>query len=153
MFDWRMALWSLAAGAGIPVMAVLNARLGRTLGEPLHAAMLLFCVAFVFVAVVGLGFTGKLPSVALLADMPKINLAGGLFVGFYVISATFLAPRFGVGNFILFAMVAQIIVSATIDHFGMFGAAVREVGWLRLTGIAVMIAGLAIAQIAASTKP
>jgi bacterial/archaeal transporter family-2 protein len=152
MFDWRLAAWSLAAGAGIPVMAVLNARLGRALGEPLHAAVLLFCVAFIFVAAVALGFTGKLPSLSLLADTPKINLIGGVFVGIYVISATFLAPRFGVGNFILFAMVAQISVAAAIDHLGLFGAAVREVGWLRLLGIAVMIAGLAIAQVAAGAK-
>jgi transporter family-2 protein len=133
-------------------MAVLNARLGRALGEPLHAAMLLFCVAVVFVAIVGVAITGRLPNLSLLAEMPKVNLAGGLAVGFYVISATFLAPRFGVGNFILFAMIAQIVISACIDHWGLFGAAVREVGLLRIAGIGVMIVGLAIAQLAAGRR-
>ncbi len=149
MFDWRLALWSLAAGAGIPVMAVLNARLGRALGEPLHAPMVLFVVGVIFVWVLGFSLTGRVPSVSAMAEMPKINLAGGLFVGFYVVSATFLAPRFGVGNFILFAMVAQILISAGIDHFGWFGAVERPVRLLRLGGLVVMVAGLAVAQVAA----
>ena len=40
------ALWSAAAGALIPVIAALNARLGRAIGAPSYAAMVLFAVAF-----------------------------------------------------------------------------------------------------------
>lgn len=32
----RFAAWAALAGAFIPLMAVLNARLGRPLGEPVH---------------------------------------------------------------------------------------------------------------------
>jgi len=149
MFDGRLAVWSLAAGAGIPVMAVLNARIGRALGEPMHAVMLLFCVGLIFFTLVGVGLTGKLPNFAILVGMPKINLMGGVIVGFYVVSATIVAPRFGVGNFILFAVAGQIVIAACVDQWGMFGAAVREVSLLRLGGMVVMITGLVIAQIAA----
>ena len=37
----------LAAGIGIPVLAALNAGLGRHVGSPASAAVVLFIVAFV----------------------------------------------------------------------------------------------------------
>jgi transporter family-2 protein len=145
----RYALWAMAAGAFIPVMAVLNARLGRSLGEPLQAVFILFAVGFVVSGVACLLLTGSLPSVRALTQIPFVNLSGGLIVAFYVLSVTLLAPRFGIGNAILFVMVAQIFTSTAIDHFGMFGAIVRPVSLLRAGGLAVLLLGLVISQVAA----
>lgn len=78
-----------------------------------------------------------------------MNLSGGLIVAFYVLSVTLLAPRFGIGNAILFVMVAQIFTSAAIDHFGLFGAILRPVSLLRAGGLAVLLLGLVISQVAA----
>ncbi len=144
----RFALWAAAAGALIPVMAVLNGRLGRGLGEPLHAPVILFVVGLLACVMTALLTTRALPNPAALADANLLNLAGGLIVAFYVISATLLAPRFGVGNFILFAMVAQIIISALIDHFGWFGVMPRPVNLMRAGGVALLLLGLVITQLA-----
>ncbi len=146
----RYAVWAAAAGAFIPVMAVLNARLGRTLGEPLHAVVLLFGVGLLVSLGASLLLTGRLPSWGALAGASPINLTGGFIVAFYVLSVTLLAPRFGIGNAILFVMIAQIFMSAAIDHYGLFGAATRPVSLLRMGGLAIMLAGLAIAQLAPS---
>lgn len=143
----RLALWAAAAGALIPVMAVLNARLGRTLGEPAHAAVVLFAVGFACAVLASLLVIGRLPDVSRLAAASPIDLAGGTIVAFYVLSITTLAPRLGVGNAILFAVAAQILTSAAIDQFGLFGAAVRPVSLARLGGLALLIAGLTIAQL------
>jgi bacterial/archaeal transporter family-2 protein len=150
---FKYALWAMAAGALIPVMAVLNAKLGRTLGAPLHAVAVLLCVALLAAVLLSLLVTKSWPKSELLLAADPISLAGGLIVFFYVVSATLLAPRFGVGNLILFAVAAQIITSAVIDHFGWLGAPVRPVGWLRLLGIALLLAGLSIAQMAAQKTP
>ena len=144
----RFALWAAAAGALIPVMAVLNGRLGRGLGEPLHAPVILFVVGLLACVATALLSTRSLPNPVMLADVNALNLAGGLIVAFYVISATLLAPRFGVGNFILFAMVAQIIVAALIDHFGWFGVTPRPVNLMRAGGITLLLLGLLITQLA-----
>jgi transporter family-2 protein len=72
---------------------------------------------------------------------------GGLIVSFYVISATLLAPRIGVANFIVCAVCAQIIVSVLIDNYGLLGATVRPVSLMRLGGVGVLIAGLIITQL------
>jgi len=144
----RFALWAAAAGALIPVMAVLNGRLGRGLGEPLHAPVILFVVGLLACVATALLSTRSLPNPVMLADVNALNLAGGLIVAFYVISATLLAPRFGVGNFILFAMVAQIVVAALIDHFGWFGVTPRPVNLMRAGGITLLLLGLLITQLA-----
>jgi transporter family-2 protein len=129
-------------------MAVLNARLGLAIGEPLHASTILFVVGLITCAIVSLLLTGSVPDFSKLTSVRPVELAGGLIVGFYVISATLLAPRFGVGNFILFAVAAQVISAALIDHFGLFGAIIRPVNLVRLGGISLLLAGLAITQFA-----
>lgn len=148
MLSVRYALWSAAAGALIPVMAVLNARLGRSLGDPLHAPVVLFGVGLLACAAVALALTGGLPAPAKLLSVQPADLAGGLIVAFYVISATIVAPRFGVGNLILFAMVAQIVFSAAIDHFGLFGVPVRPINLMRVGGLLLLTVGLVITQFA-----
>jgi len=153
MFDLRYAIWAAAAGSLIPVMAVLNARLGRALGEPVQAAVILFGVGLLFASIVSLLITGGLPALGKLAGTSPLNFIGGMIVATYVITVTILAPRFGIGNTILFAVAAQICTAAVIDHFALFGAAHRPVSVMRVVGVVVMVAGLVIAQLAATTPP
>ena len=148
MFSLKYAIWALMAGVLIPVMAMLNARLGRHLGEPLHAPLVLFAVGLVFCLVCSLLITRSLPDLSRLGHSELINFGGGMIVAFYVISATVVAPLFGLANFIMFAVVSQIIGSVLIDHFGLFGAAVRPVNGLRLLGIVILVSGLVITQFA-----
>jgi bacterial/archaeal transporter family-2 protein len=146
----RYAAWAALAGAFIPVMAALNARLGRVLGEPMHAVWCLFAVGLAAASVLSLAVSGRLPSVAALRDVPPMGLAGGLIVGFYVVSVTLLVPRLGVGPTILFAVSAQILTSALIDHFGLLGMPLRPIGTARALGMALLIVGLATAQLSPS---
>lgn len=148
----RYAVWAALAGAFIPVMATLNARLGRELGDPLHAVWCLFVVGLLAATVACVAISGRLPVPSALRDVPPMSLAGGLIVGFYVVSVTLLVPRFGVGPTILFAVSAQVVTSALIDHFGLMGVPVRAVGGVRALGITLLILGLTLAQLAPSTK-
>ena len=144
----RHALWAVMAGAFIPVMAVLNARLGKALGAPIHAAFVLFAVGLVATGAASVLLTGRLPAPAALGAVAPANFVGGLIVAFYILSITTLATRFGVGNAILFAMAAQIMTSAAIDHLGLFGTTLRPVTIVRAAGIGVLLVGLAITQLA-----
>lgn len=144
----RLLMWAALAGAFIPVMAILNGRLGRSIGESLHAPVVLFFVGFVFCCLCSLYFTKNLPATENLFSAQPIEYLGGLIVGFYVISATLLAPKIGIGNFIVCAVSAQIITSVLIDNFGLLGAVIRPVSMMRLIGIVLLLVGLAITQIA-----
>ncbi|MDB0014309.1 DMT family transporter, partial [Alphaproteobacteria bacterium] len=48
----KYLIWALLAGSFIPVVGILNGRVGRALGEPLHASILLFAVAILLAVTV-----------------------------------------------------------------------------------------------------
>jgi transporter family-2 protein len=134
----------LLAGVGIPLLAALNAALGVHMGSPAAAATVLFVVAFLACAIV-VSVTG--PAALLhVATAPKHLLFAGLFVAFYVLSVTFIAPHFGVGNAVFFVLLGQLLSAAAIDHFGLFGARVSPLDATRALGIALMAAGVFITQ-------
>lgn len=139
------ALIMLLTGIGIPVLAALNGGLGTRLGSPMAASMILFGLAFL-IATAGALLTGSVGQVRFTGDIPPHFYFGGLFVAFYVIAVTFIAPKFGVGNAIFFVLVGQLISAATIDHFGLFGALRSAIDMKRIAGIALMIAGVYLAR-------
>jgi len=142
------ALWAFAAGALIPLMAILNAGLARGAGGPVQASVILFAIALLASLLVAAIATARIPEFADLVRTPPCRYAGGLIVAFYVLSITFLAPRFGIGNAIMFAVTAQLLSSAAIDHFALAGAALRPLTALRLLGLIIVIIGVVLTQIA-----
>lgn len=138
------ALTMLFAGIGIPLLAALNAALGGRIGSPVAASVVLFAVALsccIAVYLIG-GFKAQ----SSLWDAPKhLFLAGGL-IAFYVLSITFIAPSFGIGNAVFFVLLGQLISAAAIDHFGLLGAPVSPIGAARAGGIALMAAGVYLTQ-------
>ncbi len=137
----------LAAGIGVPILAALNAALGRLIGSPTAAAVVLFAIAFGASALVMILFPG-MSALSKVAQAPKHLLLTGVLIAFYVLSITHVAPHFGVGNAVFFVLLGQLISTAAIDHFGLFGAQVTPLTWVRAGGIAVMAAGVAITQLA-----
>ncbi|MBE1282984.1 MAG: EamA-like transporter family protein [Rhodobacteraceae bacterium] len=140
------ALLMLAAGIGIPILAALNAALGRIIGSPVAAGVILFAVAFCAAALLML-FTGP-QAVTKAGGAPKHLFLAGLLVAFYVLSITHVAPHFGIGNAVFFVLLGQLISAAAIDHFGLFGAQVSPLTWVRAGGIALMAAGVGVTQLA-----
>ncbi|PUB18691.1 DMT family transporter [Yoonia sediminilitoris] len=134
----------LCAGIGIPVLAALNAGLGRTIGSPAVAASVLFVVAFAAAVVVALLTNPQ--AVMKLAAAPKYQFLAGLLVAFYLLSITWIAPTMGVGNAVFFVLLGQLISAAAIDHFGLFGAQTSSLTLTRAAGIALMAAGVFVTQ-------
>lgn len=137
----------LAAGIGVPILAALNAALGKLIGSPTVAAVILFAVALAASALVMLLGPG-IQAMAKVAQTPAHLLLAGILIAFYVLSITHVAPNFGVGNAVFFVLLGQLISTAAIDHFGLFGAQVTPLTLMRAGGIAVMAAGVAITQLA-----
>ncbi|WP_299687542.1 DMT family transporter [uncultured Tateyamaria sp.] len=138
------ALIMLLAGIGIPLLAALNAALGTRLGSPAAAALVLFLVAFVTAALV-FAATGA-HGLGRLVAAPKHLLLAGVLIAFYVLSITYIAPHFGIGNAVFFVLLGQLVSAAAIDHFGLFGAQATVLGPARLGGIALMAAGVWLTQ-------
>ena len=140
------ALIMFAAGVGIPVLAALNARLGANIGAPAAAAVVLFLVALASAGTV-LAATGP-AALARVAGQPWHLFLGGVLVAFYVLSVTWIAPVFGVGNAVFFVLLGQLVSASAIDFLGLLGARPVPVSGLRVAGLVLMAAGLALTQLA-----
>ena len=134
----------LTAGIGIPILAALNAALGRFIGSPAVAASVLFVVAFITALVVALLTNPQ--AIAKVPAAPKHLLLGGCLIAFYVLTITWIAPVIGVGNAVFFVLIGQMIAAAAIDHFGLFGAQVSPLNVTRASGIAIMAFGVFLTQ-------
>jgi transporter family-2 protein len=146
------AALALIAGVFIPVMASLSGALGRAIGNPVSAAILTTAVAFCGVLIFALISGAPFSVLKAVPAAPPQQILAGLGMAFYVVSITFLAPRFGLGNSIMLVVAAQIGTSAAIDHWGLLGAVKTPISGMRALGLGVMIAGVVIAQLAASQQ-
>jgi len=145
------AAWSLLAGAGIPLIGVLNSGIARSVGNPFAATAVMFAIA----AIVALGLTLPLygpPTLAQLGSVAPISYGAGLLIGFYGLSATIIIPRFGAASFIAYILIAQLLSSAVVDQFGLFGMERRPIDITKLVGLLVMVAGIAVMEIANLAK-
>jgi transporter family-2 protein len=131
----------IATGIGIPVMAALSGTLGAKYGSTAFAASLLFLVALSISVVFLFAVEGGL------RPFPKTSLPfyyylGGVFVAFYVLSVTWVAPQFGVGNAVAFVLLGQLISMAAIDQFGLLGATTHIITFQRSIGLFLMAIGV-----------
>jgi transporter family-2 protein len=140
------AAWSLLAGAGIPLIGVLNSGVARSVGNPFAATAVMFAMA----AIVALGLTLPLyghPTVVQLGSAPAISYGAGLLIGFYGLSATIIIPRLGAASFIAYILIAQLVTSAVVDQFGLFSMARRPIDMTKVIGLGMIAAGIAIMEI------
>lgn len=135
---------TLAAGIGIPIMATLNSTLGTRMESPALAAGILFLVAlFITIAVVLI----QSPTIS----FSKVNLPfpyymGGVFVAFYVLSITWVAPKLGVSNAIFIILLGQILAAVIIEHFALFNAEKISLSFTRVGGVLLMVLGIFLAR-------
>ena len=145
------AAWSLLAGAGIPLIGVLNSGVARSVGNSFAATAVMFAMA----AIIAFGLTLPLyghPTVAQLGSAPLVSYGAGLLIGFYGLSATIIIPRFGAASFIAYILIAQLLTSAVVDQFGLFGMPRRPIEITKLAGLVVIVAGIAVMEIGNLTK-
>ena len=134
----------LIAGIGIPIMAAMTSSLGKHLVSPVAASafafLMSFCIALLALVFADKSFIKQIPSV------PKYFFVAGAFIAFYVLSISFVAPHFGIGNAIFFVLVGQMLSAAIIDHYGLFGAQINQLSVTRTLGIFVMVFGIWLTQ-------
>jgi len=145
------ALIAIRAGVAVPILATINAAYGQTIGNVHWASMTLCLVAFTTILIVALLSRTPIPDPAIFKQVPWWQFAGGCFFAIYVVSITFVAPKIGLGNAIIFVVVAQIFTAVTIDHFSLFNAAVQTLDWKRVLGICFLVVGVALARSGAAS--
>lgn len=142
----QYAIIMILAGIGVPILAALNARLGVRIGSPAVAATVLFVISFSIALITALLTAPQ--AFAQLASAPKHLFLAGALVAFYILSITYIAPYFGIGNAVFFVLLGQLVSAALIDQFGLFGAPVSPISLTRAAGVAVMAFGVWLTQLA-----
>ncbi len=135
---------ALAAGAGLPVQAGVNAAIARHAGRPEWAALVNFGVGLVGLAAWLAATRAAPPSIAALAKAPLWAWSGGLLGAFYVSAVVVLAPRLGVAATLGLSVAGQMVAALALDHAGALGLAVRPVTGTRLLGAALLVAAVVL---------
>jgi transporter family-2 protein len=132
----------IIAGAALPLQFALNSLLARTVGaSAIWAAMVSLFVSFTCMAGILLLTRQQLPSWQVQRAVPAIYWFGGLGGAIFVTTSTFALPRLGASTCVALALLGQLIMSAAVDHFGLFGLPQKAVDLQRMAGITLVLAG------------
>jgi len=141
------SLAAIAIGAGFAVQTSINAGLARGIGSPLLAALTSFGVGCLALFVLSFA-TGQFQSVSTVRGVPlHLWVSGGLLGAGIVFGSLFLVPRIGVAALAAFIIAGQLAAAALIDHFGILGVPVHEIGLLRVLGILMLFGGALLVRL------
>jgi transporter family-2 protein len=135
-------LIAFVIGLVIPLQSAVNSSLRDTLQSgSLLAAFVSFAVGTLFLAVISVAMGQPFAS---LAGLPRIawwQWLGGVLGAFFVFGSTLLAPRIGVAAMISLIVAGQVLSSLVFDRYGLLGLPVREISWVRVVGVLLMLGG------------
>lgn len=130
-------------GSIIPVQAVVNARLGNQIGGAFMGALMSFCTGFMWLLFLNLSINSTaIISLKPLSTGPWYIWLGGLIGAIFVSYITWVNQRQGVGLTFALVISGQIFISLLIDHFGLFGSAIRTITLEKIIGAAFIITGI-----------
>jgi transporter family-2 protein len=135
-------LLGLGVGIGLVVQVGMNSTLRATLGGALVAALISFLVGSAALAAFIAVTRTPLPAREQLAAVPPWAWLGGVLGAFYVASSVIVGPKLGAATLLALVVLGQLGTSLLVDHFGWLGFAQHPLTLLRLTGAALLLAGV-----------
>jgi transporter family-2 protein len=142
-FLWQ--LYGIVLGVVMTMNAVTNGKLGIELNSSLAASTISSTIGAILLMLLCI-LRRNIGQAKLLFNKHNpwwIGL-GGVFGAMLVGGNTFIIPIIGVGALAVLALFGQMSISVCIDKFGLFAAEKKHVGWIQLSGIAVMFVGVVL---------
>lgn len=133
-------------GMMITAQAGINSQLRMALGHPVVAATVSFVVGTIGLILVGLMLRVPVPDMKQASAVPLWGWTGGLLGAAYITGAVVLAPRLGAAVLIASVMAGQLTAALLLDHFGLLGFVRQSITPARLTGAALLLAGVYLIQ-------
>ena len=124
--------------AGLALALTARGLLGArpALPDPLDRPVVMGAVALV---------TGGLLALAL-RGLPAWYAVTGLTAVPYLLAASYLAPKIGVGLFLGALIAGQLGGGVLLDHFGVLGTATRPIDAVRLLGVVALLTGVVLVR-------
>lgn len=134
---------ALLAGSLLAVQASSNLQLTKAVGTPYGASTVQLSVAAALLAVLAVA-TGTIGSVGRAWDVPVWQLLGGLASPLYITSGILLFPRLGALSAVALFVTGQMLASVGLDLSGLLGVPQRSLTMVMATGVAGVLAGIAL---------
>ena len=124
----------------------VNAQLATWVGSSVRAALVSFVVGALSLFVVALAFARNWPPADRVSGAPWWVWIGGALGAFYVLGSIVAAPRLGAVTLFVMILAGQALASLAVDHFGWVGFEQHPVNALRLGGVVLLAAGVALVR-------
>jgi transporter family-2 protein len=138
------ALLAVGAGVSVVIQQTLNADLRVSLGSASWAALSSYLVGSLTLAVVLLVMREPWVSTAAVAKSSAWSWTGGMFGTIYIVVSILLLPHLGAATVVALLVTGQMLGSLVFDHYGLFGLTPHPFDLFRLTGAALLIAGVVL---------
>ena|SRR5438067_11980173 len=135
---------TMLLGVVLAVHLSMNGKVGAVLNNARVGNALFWCIGALGAVLIGL--TGW-HSTALepLKDVHPVLLTAGLLGACLVFAIAWLIPQVGAGAVMITLIAGQVLGGLMMSHFGWLGSPVQPISLTKLAGVAVMIAGVALA--------
>ncbi len=141
--ETALAAAVVAAGALLPLQALINGRLGLRLGSPLWAAAAQNTVGVATMLCVIAALRPATPTLSQVGATPLWAWAGGAMGMVYVFTLLVAAPQLGAARAITAAVVGQLVCAMLLDHFGVLHER-RPIDLTTLGGVVLLAGGAAL---------
>ena len=132
-------LIGLMGGVAVGVQAPLSSMISQRLGI-LESVFIVHIGGAVAALIPLLYFSGG--KLTQWRAVPWYALCAGIFGLVVIFSMSYMIPRIGVATALIILLAGQLFIGTVLDHFGLLGAAVRPLGFTRIFGLAIVLAGV-----------
>ena len=136
-------IFALGAGLVLPLQIAFNNKLTHFSGNPVTSSLISFSVGTLALLTYSLGSpAGLQKSLHQASAAPVYAWLGGLVGAFYIISTIVASPKIGLAMFLALVIGGQLMMSLTIDHFGLLGTPQKPVSWTNVLGLLFLLGGI-----------
>src|SRR5687768_13786384 len=139
-------LLSILAGVAVAIQTGVNSQLRHDTNSPVFTALISFSTGTVALLILYFAFFYRSPAFAQGYTFEWWKFTGGLLGVLYITGVVIAAPRIGAANALGLIVAGQFIAAIIIDHYGWMGLPVKSISWYRISGIALLLAGVYLIQ-------
>lgn len=137
-------LIALVSGAVLPLQALFNVEVGKSMKEPVFAAFVSFLIGtiglLIYLLVVRFNFAHLTP----LKNLNWYVWFAGILGAFYVVAVIFSTEKLGTALTFGLVVTGHMALSVILDHYGLFGSPVNKITWQKILGVAFLISGVVL---------
>lgn len=143
MTNYLWILIAFIAGSLLPIQAGLNARLGKSINNPVFASLISFVIGTIALTLYVI-FTKQEANWTGLKTAPLHLWLGGIIGAFYVTIVIFAFPKIGPALTFGLLVAGQMVISIVLDHTNTLVAEAHSFNIWRLLGIVLIVAGVVL---------